>query len=427
MAVAHESMVTAEFRRPIRGIGLMRLLRASAANAAFVDALGSGLVMSMTVLYFSLLTDLPLADIGFAVAAAGIAALPLGVLGGWLCDRFSSRAAMVLNNGLAALGYILYLAADNFALVFTAFLLVAIGDRIYWAAWTSYVHDLSAGRPYEQLFARLESAKMAAMGGGAAISAIVLAVGAATGARWLVVANIVLTVVAAAIYARIPMPAAEPSDPSEPRTSSHTAVRVVRQRGFLSITVGQFFLAPIMVLPQAALSVFFVSEWGMNPAVASVLFGVSAAGVAAFQTRVSDLVKFVSRASLVAIACAVLVAVILPLAVLPQLSGAAAWAFVIVISLAMAAADMLYMPATNALMAEIPERPVRGVSISVFQTSMAVGMALYPAALGLLERQPDTLWFLTSASIALGAICYGIASRRAPESVRVSEVRLASS
>lgn len=51
-------------------------------GAAAVDSLGSGLVMTLGVLFFVLNTDVPLTQIGFAVAAGGIAALPVGVVGG---------------------------------------------------------------------------------------------------------------------------------------------------------------------------------------------------------------------------------------------------------------------------------------------------------------------------------------------------------
>lgn len=88
----------------------------------------------LSVLYLALLTNLPLAEIGLATATGALIALPLGVMGGWICDRFSSKFGMVMNNVLAAAGFCIYLIADNFAFVLSAVLLVSIGGRIYWAA-----------------------------------------------------------------------------------------------------------------------------------------------------------------------------------------------------------------------------------------------------------------------------------------------------
>lgn len=110
-------------------------------------------------------------------------------------------------------------------------------------------------------------------------------------------------------------------------------------------------------------------------------------------------------------------------AITPPLSGIAAWIFVIYVGVILAVADMLYMPATNALMAEMPPRNIRGVSISIFQTSMAVGIALYPALLGLLETNALLLWAITCASILFRALAYWTATLKAPQHLRVSETR----
>lgn len=76
-------------------------------RAAFWDALGTGMVMPLSLLYFTLQTDVPLAQIGFAASAASIIAIPIGLAGGWLLDKFGSRSALITNNLLAAVGYVL--------------------------------------------------------------------------------------------------------------------------------------------------------------------------------------------------------------------------------------------------------------------------------------------------------------------------------
>lgn len=395
------------------------------ALAAFTDSFGSGLVSALSVLYFALLTNLPLAEIGLATATGALIALPLGVMGGWICDRFSSKFGMVMNNVLAAAGFCIYLIADNFALVLSAVLLVSIGDRIYWAAWTSYIHDLSAGRPYEKIFARLESIKMAAMGSGAGLAAIVLAISAATGARWLIIINVLLTVAAAVIYALAPSPVKELdlNKTADPQSAKPNVKALFTQPGFWGLMFGQFFLAPIMVLPTAVLSVHFVVTWDMNPAVAAVLFGINTGLVALAQPWLTHKIRYIRRAVLISWSSFLLAVMLILVAIMPPLSGIAAWIFVIYVGVILAVADMLYMPATNALMAEMPPRNIRGVSISIFQTSMAVGIALYPALLGLLETNALLLWAITCASILLGALAYWTATLKAPRHLRVSETR----
>lgn len=94
--------------------------------------MAAGLMMSMAIVYFAIITDVPIATIGFVSAAAGLASLPLGVFGGWLCDRFGSRTALIINNLLGVIGYTLFLFAHSAVTIFFALLLVSIGDRVYW-------------------------------------------------------------------------------------------------------------------------------------------------------------------------------------------------------------------------------------------------------------------------------------------------------
>lgn len=283
--------------------------------------------------------------------------------------------------------------------------------------------DLAGDSPYEDTFAKFEALKMAVMGLGAATSAVVLGIAAASGARWIVLGNIALTLVAAVIYQFI-------SPSGQPQSGAATAEekptrwwRVIRYRGFWPVVVGQFFLAPIMVLPNVALSAYFVTVWGMSAAVASVMFGINAAVVAAFQQVSTKALRFIPRSTLITAAGLLLIAVLAALALAPKRHGIHAWVFVAVIAVVLGAGDILYIPATNALMVELPPAEVGGVSVSIAQTVMAVGMALYPATLTLLSINPLLLWVVTAASIAAGAIAYRVAAQRGPATARAPAKR----
>lgn len=397
-------------------------------GAAAVDSLGSGLVMTLGVLFFVLNTDVPLTQIGFAVAAGGIAALPVGVVGGWIIDSKGSKFGMVANNLLSASGFALFLIAQSPVVIFISSLLIATGDRIYWAAWTTYIHDLSGDAPYERLFGRLEAVKMAAMSVGAAVGAIAMAINSISGAYFAVILNILVTLLAALIYAKSPMPKQDEKNLDE-TTSDDSSLKgvlrlVISQRGFLSLTAGQFFLAPIMVLPNVALSVFFVNNWEMNAAVAPVIFGINAGVVAIFQEKITQLMRFQSRTRVIFYGVFIIAFMLFILTILPvPTSSVLGWIVVSVVGIILAVVDMLYMPATNALMAAIPDSSIRGKSVGIFQTSMAVGMSVYPSTIGLLEYNSELLWMLTCLSILLGGFCYWLAARRTTKSILFAEVK----
>lgn len=389
---------------------------AKVSIAVFVDTVGAGLTLPIVLIYFTLTTDIGLGTLGALYAAAAIIALPAGLIGGALTDRFGPKFSMVANNLLSGLGYLLYLFAHNSIAIFVALLLVAASERLYWTSWTAYVHNLSAGRPFEQWFSFLEAMKMAAMGLGAAAAVVLLSYDSAIGAHLLILANVATCILAAALFATQKVPAsASVHVPESTIESVRGWVDVLKNRTFVAITIGQFFLGPIMVLPTVALSILFVTIWHMPVAVSPVLFAVSTGIIALLQTPITHAVRRWSRSTVIWIAATLVIACVIPLVVLPRLSGMSAWVFVIAVEVLLALASILYLPATNALMAEVPEAHIRGRAVAVFQTSAAVSMALFPTMIGLLESgTPWVLWIITAAAIAVGAAAYARAVRGLP-------------
>ncbi|MBT2501763.1 MFS transporter [Curtobacterium sp. ISL-83] len=397
--------------------------------AVLVDTIGAGLTLPLTIVYFTLTTHLSLAAVGALSTAASLLALPIGLVGGVLTDRFGAKWSMITNNLLSAAGFTLYLVAHDPVLVFAAVFLANASERLYWTSWTAYVHDLSDGRPFERWFAFLEATKAAALGAGAIVAAVTLAGGGTDGLRWLVVANVVTSVAAAAVFAtqRTGRPRPRVVHVHVTPDAGSAAQRDGSLRAFAAdrsmrlITLGQFLLGPAMVLPNVALSVLFVERWHLPAAVAPVQFAVATGLAACLQTSVTRWVAGVDRGMLVAIGAGLTGLAVLPLVVLPPLSGAAAWGFAVVIAVVLAAADMISLPAANAVMAEAPHPEVRGRAIGVFQTAGSVGMALFPLGIGLLDTDvPWLLWVLTAAVFAAAAWVWRAAVSALPEDVRVA-------
>jgi MFS family permease len=398
----------------------------SVTFAVLVDTIGAGLTLPLTIVYFTVTTDVPLAVIGALSTVASLVALPIGLLGGVLTDRFGAKASMITNNLMSAAGFALYLVAHDPVSVFAAVFLANASERLYWTAWTAYVHDLADGRPFERWFSFLEATKAAALGAGAVVAAVTLAQGQ-DGLRWLVLANVVTSVLAAVVFAtqstggRAAPPVRPAADATE-ATARHDATTLeeapapddrvdvratlrafAADRSMQLITLGQFLLGPAMVLPNVALSVLFVQQWHLPPAVAPVQFAVTTALCAALQTTVTRAVAGRRRGTLIAAGATLTGLTVLPLVVLPSLGGTAAWTYVVLSAIAMAFADMVTMPATNAVLAEAPHPRIRGRAIGVFQTASSVGMALFPLTLGLLDSPVPWLLWAIAAAVFLGA------------------------
>ncbi|MCU1599225.1 MAG: hypothetical protein JWQ47_2964 [Glaciihabitans sp.] len=384
--------------------------------AVFVDTVGAGLLLPLSLVYFTLTTGLGLPAIGLIAAIATVGALPAGLVGGAITDRFGAKASMVANNLISAVGYTLFLFVHEPVGVFVAILLTAASERLYWASWMAYIHQLAAGRPFERWFSFLEAMKMGAMGLGAIISALILATDAITGLRWIVLANVITSVVAATIFVGQKLPATTASSPATitaGREGNRGWADVFRGRGSVALTIGQFLLGPIMVLPNVALSVLFISIWNLPTVVAPAMFAINTVLVAVLQAPLTGAMVRISRTVRIWLAVLLVIACTLPLAFVPALDGTAGWAYVVGTGIVLALADILYLPPTNAIMIEAPAPHLRGRAVSAFQTAFALSMALYPAMIGLLHsRTPWLLWTLTASAAAGGALCYSIAARQ---------------
>ncbi len=408
-------------------------LRASSATlaehrfvtfAVLVDTIGAGLTLPLTIVYFTLTTDLSLGTVGLLSTTASLAALPIGLLGGVLTDRFGAKWSMITNNLLSAAGFALYLVAHDPVLVFAAVFLANASERLYWTSWTAYVHDLSDGRPFERWFAFLEATKAAALGAGAIVAAVTLAGGGQDGLRWLVLANVVTSVAAAVVFATQRTGGTRPPQPiaDQPAHAGTGSLReFAAHRSMRLVTLGQLLLGPAMVLPNVALSVLFVERWHLPAAVAPVQFAIATGLAALLQTSVTRWVAGLDRGVLVAAGAGTTALAVLPLAVLPPLQGVAAWTVVVLVAVALAVADMVALPAANAVMAEAPHPRVRGRAIGVFQTAGSVGMALFPATLGLLDTDaPWLLWVLTAVLFVGAAWAWRAAVAGLPPRVRTA-------
>lgn len=394
--------------------------------AVLTDTIGAGLTLPLTIVYFTITTDVPLAVIGVLSTVASLVALPIGLVGGVLTDRFGAKASMILNNLLSAAGFTLYLFPHDPAMIFAAIFLAHASERLYWTSWTAYVHDLSEGRPYERWFAFLEATKAAALGAGAIIAALTLANGHQDGLRWLVLASVITSIAAAIVFAtqrtghRSTPSAFAEAEEGDPLGSLRS---FVTDRSMQLITLGQFLIGPAMVLPNVAFSVLFVERWGMSPAVAPVQFAISTGLCALFQTSVTRWVAGRQRGTLIALGAVLTAATSAPLIVLPPLHGLSAWSYVVVVAILLAAADMICLPAANAVMAEAPHPRIRGRAIGVFQTASSIGMALFPLTLGLLDsRAPWLLWFIATGVFLAAAWAWRGAVRGLPHRVRLAEL-----
>ncbi|WP_198667147.1 MFS transporter, partial [Glycomyces dulcitolivorans] len=149
--------------------------------ASFVDSLGQGVYVPLTMLFVHALTGQSLTAIGTGLTLAGLGALASMPVIGSLIDRFGGKRVYAGALALRAIGFALYPLAHSY----TAFLAVALVVAVaMWAAspsQQSLIGDLAEGEERDRLLAWDRSLRNGGMGFGSLAAAGMLALGGASG------------------------------------------------------------------------------------------------------------------------------------------------------------------------------------------------------------------------------------------------------
>src|SRR6266487_4719583 len=153
------------------GLPEMRAARPFAA-AMLIDALGSGLFLPFSLLYFHHAGGLPLLEAGFGLSVAMLIALPAPLVGGVLIDRVGPKHVITATNGASAVGFAAYLLVHNLAALIAVALLVALSDRLFWAAQPALVAEISPSGARDRWFGLTAAVRCAGLGAGGLLAGI---------------------------------------------------------------------------------------------------------------------------------------------------------------------------------------------------------------------------------------------------------------
>jgi MFS family permease len=197
-----------------------------------IDRVGSGLWASVSVLYFTYVAGLSVAQIGTLVAAAGVVGIAGPPLGGRIADRLPLTRVLIALQFLRALASFALLTTDNYALLVVFSAAGSFGDRAASVLTKLYATRVSgSGRVRYQAVNRTVANAGWALGG--LVAAGALTIGTATAYQWLLAGDALSFVAVALATARCgeppsatrtittskaPVPAARPASPWRDRT-----------------------------------------------------------------------------------------------------------------------------------------------------------------------------------------------------------------
>ncbi|GAB3427529.1 MFS transporter [Flindersiella endophytica] len=384
--------------------------------AMVVDSIGVGLYIPVSLLYFTKIAGIPLGTVGWCLSVAGLLTLPLPLVIGRLVDRYGSKLVVVVGTAMQGVAFGGYLFVRSAIPLFVFALCAMIGMRLYWSSVFTLVADLAPTAERDRWYALGSASRNIGLGFGSLVAAGLLATGGTAVYQFVVGANAVTCLTAAALVA-VRVPNREHHEqPTTAETPAAPAVSPLRDLPFMTYTVLNTVAAICVTMLGTGLPVYVDSGLHAPGWVVGALSAVNITLLAVVQTAVIHLVRKVRRSRVIVIAALLWAAwggLMAVTFVLP--SGWVVIAFLFVIMLAYCGAELLHGPTSSALAAEASPPAARGRYLSVFQLSFAIANVIAPAYFAqTFELHPTAPWLLLGVLSAIAAGCMLWVERRLP-------------
>lgn len=382
-------------------LGLPRLRGSGSFIVALVvDALGTGLFLPVSLLYFHIVAGLPLPQVGLALSGATALTIPVGPLGGALVDRFGARRVVAAAELLQGVGFLAYLLVGNVAALVGATLLVTGGLRLFWATFFTFVAEFATAEDRERWYGLSGAAQNAGVGLGGLISGLLIAADGATGYRLIVALDGLSFLVAAGLLLwRVREPARLATTTRESR--GYRAV--LADRPFAGVTAANAVFALCSILLVVALPVYATETLHVPIWAIGVLFALNTAVLALTQTVVVRVLEPYRRTRALVVAGLLWAGWCLLSAVAGVVPPALVIFYLVAVTGLYTLGELIHGPTSTALAAAASPDALRGRYMAAFQLSWSIASVLAPSLFTLLFSVHPALPWVVVAGLALAA------------------------
>jgi MFS family permease len=389
-------------------------------TALTVDALGTGMFVPLSLLYFARVPKIDLATVGVLLSVAAAASLPMPVLTGHLVDRFGPKRVVVAAHLAQAAGFAGYLAVSGPVTLLIAAVVANAGQRAFWSSVFTLVADLAdqtgGGKGPERWFALVGMAQTAGLGAGGLLAGLLLDIGTETVFRLMALGNAVTFLLAGLLVQLVRV------SHERPATRAGGGYRVLlADRPYLGLIGVNTVFALCAMFLGLALPVYVVDGLDAPAWLVGPLLAGNTILLALGQTTAVRLVRPLKRTRVMvlagvlwavwAVACALALAV--PLAALVP--------YLAVITLCFTVAELVHAPVSMSLASEAAPPDLRGRYLAVFQYSFAFAAVIAPGFFSVLFTAGRPLpWVALAVLALLGAAAMLVLERRLPRTALVS-------
>lgn len=383
--------------------------------ALVVDAVGSGLFLPFSVLFFVATTALTVPQVGLAVSIGALSRCAAGPLAGSLTDRFGPARVLIAANLLQGAGFAGYLFVAGLPSLMLTTLVVQAGNATFWSSYPALLVAISAPGERERWFGLIGALRNVGFAAGALAAGFAVSLGGVAGYRALALANAASYALAAVLLRRAPAAAAVSRPPE--RTSWRT---VLSDRPYLGLTAANVSVATTSLALTLVMPVWAVQKLGLPAWVPGAALTVNCVLVAGAQGPVVAALTGMPRHRALQLAATVHVLASAVLLSAGWASVPAGAALILLGVVVYTVGELVEGPVSSTVAAEAAPPQARGRYLAVHQTSWNLSQVLAPAALTfLLSVGGPAVWgALAAVAIAggfgIGRVAAHLPAARAP-------------
>ncbi len=373
-------------------------------TAIGIDALGSGVWMPLSVLYFIRVTDLSLVQVGVALSIAATLSFPLALVIGAVVDRYGAKGVLQFGNVLQAIGFVAYPAAHSVVAVTLVVAIAAMGRTAFWGSYSPMVAAVSEAGEREKWFGFLGALRNCGFAVGGLMAAAAITIGTHDAFHAVVLLNAASYVLAFVLMLRVEVHGVHRDGVLQRQGGGWS--QVARDPGYRWLVGANFGYAMGCLALNVVMPVYIVQMLDLPGWVSGSVYVINTVLIGVGQGLIVRQMTGSVRWRIVVLAAGLMIVSFLLLYAAGELSMGLAIAVVLMAAVVYTLGEMAGGPVLAALAAESPPPHLRGRYLAVYQLSWNAASAVAPVLyLWLLHQGHLPAWAVLSALALFGAAC----------------------
>jgi MFS family permease len=376
-------------------------------TAIGIDAVGSGVWMPVSMIFFLATTDLTLVQVGLALSLASLLSLPAAVLVGQQVDRHGSKTVLQAGNAMQAVSFLAYPFVDQVWSVAAVVAVSVIGRTAFWGSYSPMVTLISPPGERERWFGFLGALRNAGFAVGGVVAGAALTLDSTALYYAVALLNAASYLLSFALLAGVtvdePARGRERTDVVDPAEVLGGWGTVLRDRGYRWLVASNLGYAMTSAALNVAIPVYVVEMLGLPGWVSAAVFVINTLMIGVGQGVVVQRMTGAVRARIVALGAILTAGSFLVLWGASPFGVVAASVVVLVAAVVYTLGELVAGPVLATLAAESPPPALRGRYIATYQLSWNVATGVAPLLYAwLLDLGSAPAWLGLCAIALLG-------------------------